>query len=295
MIDWDLWRTVEEIGFSGSFAGAAKRLKVDATTVKRRMEAVEQALGRQLFRRQSGFLVPTPACKKALDDVRVAAKHLELAQTRLAPELEHRMWRRIVITSLTYICDRLLGPAAGRLNADPRLRIEIVGGDRNLDLGNERAADMALRLGSASITGVSSWHIADIDYSTYIAKNTSASDCPWATLDRSHSHLAEVRLPEQHAGGEGVRFTATTMTTLESIIEASAAKGILPNFIGDQNANLTVLEDHPSLVRPLWLLWRDDIAEEHQFGTIVCWIVNEVSRCARATEQAGDLLKKFEK
>lgn len=295
VIDWDLWRTVEELGFAGSYAAAAKRLRVDATTVKRRVETIERALGRQLFLRQSGYLAPTPACKKALDEVRIAAKHLELAQSRLTPQLERRMKRKIVLTSLTYICDRLLGPAARRLETDPGLRIELVGGDRNLDLSSERAADMALRLGPGSATCVSSWYIADIDYATYISKTKSSTDCRWATLDRSHSHLPEVSLPEQHAGDDGVRFTATTMTTLESIIQASAAKGILPVFLGAQNSQLRRLKDHPSLVRPLWLLWRDDLMEEPDFGPIVCWIVREATKCLPITEQARDLLKKFEK
>lgn len=295
MIDWDLWRSVEELGFAGSYAAAAKRLKVDATTVKRRVELLEQSLGRKLFRRQSGFFVPTPACKKALDDVRIAAKHLELAQSRLAPEFEQRTRRRIVITALSYICERVLGPGTARLETGPDLRIEIAGGDRNFDLSNERSADMALRMGPGSGIGITSWHIAEVDYATYISKGVTPANTPWATLDRAHSHLAEVRLPEQHAGEDGVRFTGSTMALLERMIEGGAAKGILPKFIGNQNANLTLLEDHPSLTRPLWLLWRGDLLDQPHFGPIVCWIVREVSRCGRTTVQADDLLKKFDK
>lgn len=295
MIDWDLWHTIEELGFAGSYAAAAKRLKVDATTVKRRVETLEQNLDRQLFRRRGGFFVPTPACKKALDDVRIAAKHLEKAQARLATELEPRARRKIVITALNYFCDRLLSPATSRLETSPNLRIELVGGDRNMDLSHERAADIALRMGPASTNGVTSWHIAEIEYATYLAHGASRLTTPWATLDRSHSHLEEVRLPEQHAGEDGIRFTATSMTSLESMIAAGAAKGILPRFIGDANPALSRLEDHPTLGRPIWLLWRGDLVEHPHFGPIVSWIVREVSHCAEATPQAQDLLKKFAK
>ena len=184
MIDWDLWRSIEELAFAGSYAGAAKRLKVDPTTVKRKKETMERLLGRQLFRRHSGYLIPTPACKTALDDVRVAAKHLQAAHSKLSPDIEHRSWHKIVITSLPYICDRLLAPAMGRFQTNQRFRIEIVGGERNLDLGSEREADMALRLGASSTAGVTAWHVADIDYATYISKDVSAEASPWATLDR---------------------------------------------------------------------------------------------------------------
>ncbi|MEM8688859.1 MAG: LysR family transcriptional regulator [Pseudomonadota bacterium] len=293
MIDWDLWHTIEELGFAGSYSAAASRLKVNATTVKRRKEQMERLLGRQLFQREAGYLVPTPACKQALDKIRVAGRHLEAAQAELSSELEHSLWRKITITSLNYICDRVLGPGMASLAPDRRLRIELVGGDRNLTLIGGKEADIALRLGNSQSKGVAAWHIADIKYCTYAGKAADGASSPWATLDRAHSHLAEVKIPERHAGNDGVRYTATTSTALEGIVASGAAKAMLPAFIGDQNPNLELLDRHPVIHRPLWLLWRNNVADERHFGAVTTWIVEETEKWFEPTWQATDLLVKY--
>lgn len=297
MISWDLWHTIEEIAFTGSYVGAAKRLGVDATTVRRRLDILERALGRQLFRRQSRLLTPTPACRLALDEVRVAGKHLDAARNRLAPEFEHSLWRKIRITSVPFLCERVWGPSIKLLPEDQRLRIELDGHDRNLDLTNEReadrSADIALRLGPTADKGISTWHIGEIEYATYISKHAEAEGCPWVTLDRFHSHLKEVRLAEEFEGVERVRYTVTTTTAVESIIKASAAKGILPKFAAEENSELVVLEDHPTFTRPLWIMWHDDVTKEAHFRAIVTWILGLTSSHFIETPQARELLAKF--
>ncbi len=297
MINWDLWHSIEEIAYAGSYVGAAKRLGVDATTVRRRLEAIERKLGRQLFRRHAGQLTPTPACKLALDDIQVAAKHLDAAGGKLAPELEHSLRRKIRITSVPFLCERLLGPAIPLLPEDRRLRIELDGHDRNLDLTNEReadrAADIALRLGSTADAGISAWHIGEIQYATFISKDAEPEHCPWVTLDRFHSHLQEVRFAEEFAGPEGVQFTATTTTAVESMIKSSAAKGILPKFAAEQNSHLVALDGYPKFTRPLWIMWHDEVTKESHFRAIVTWILRLSASQLIETPQARELVSKF--
>jgi DNA-binding transcriptional LysR family regulator len=47
--DWDNLRIVLGVFRHGSLAGAARALKVDETTVGRRLKALEMALGTRLF------------------------------------------------------------------------------------------------------------------------------------------------------------------------------------------------------------------------------------------------------
>ncbi len=294
MIDWDLWHSINELAATGSYKTAARRLGVNPTTIKRRKEMLEHKLGRHLFVRSSGQLVPTPACGLALEDVKKAAAHLEAARLGLGPDIDQGLWRKLTITAVPYLTERLLSPMLGRLPKYRRLRIELVGQDRNLDVAQGRDADIALRLGKATGEGLNCWHIADIDQATYVLRRVANDKLPWISLDRSYSHLKEVRLPEEHADEEGVRFTTGTVGSLMRVIESGAAKGLLPCFVGDANPNLVVLSDHPVLQRPVYLIWRQEAYDEPYFKAILTLIVQEAVSVLRSTEDAARLLNELE-
>ena len=52
-MNWDDLRFLVEIGREGTLAAAARRLKVDQTTVARRLRALEDALCTPLFEKRS--------------------------------------------------------------------------------------------------------------------------------------------------------------------------------------------------------------------------------------------------
>ncbi len=293
MIDWELWHSARVLAVTGSYVAAGRRMGVNPTTIKRRKETLEHQLGRHLFVKQDGKLAPTPAFILALEKIDIAALQLEGARSDMSPNLEHAAWRKFVVTSVPFICDRLLCPAVFRLPEIRRLRIELVGQDRNADLAGSNEADIALRLGSTPSKGISAWHIADINYSTHTLHRTLHKKLPWITIDRSYSHLKEARLPEEHSGEEGIRFTATSMTSIQNVIDSGAAKGLLPDFMGAKNPELTILEGHPKITRPLWIMWSDSVLEKPHFKTVVHWVLQEVASSFQPTKAANELLKKF--
>ncbi len=65
MEDWDNLRIVLAVFRHGSLAAAARVLRVDETTIGRRLKALETALGTRLFDRTAHGLVlprrPTPS------------------------------------------------------------------------------------------------------------------------------------------------------------------------------------------------------------------------------------------
>ncbi len=293
MIDWELWHSARELSVTGSYLAAGKQMGVNATTIKRRKEALERLLGRRLFTKAHGKMTPTPAFVLALKKVDTAAIQLERARTDISSDLEHLTWRNFLITSVSYICDNLLSPAVFRLPDIRRLRIELVGQDKNYELTGSGGADIALRLGPTHSKGISAWHIADITCSTYVSRRVRHKNVPWITIDRSHSHLKEGRLPEEYSGEEGIRFTATTATSMKNVIDSGAAKGILPDFVGTQNPELTILENHPTVTRPLWLMWHDSNLETPHFKTVLNWILLETVKSLQSTKAASKLLKRF--
>ena len=65
-MNWDDLRFVLALARSGSLARAAKALAVDHTTVGRRVDAAEAALGLRLFTRTTTGYVPTADAERLL-------------------------------------------------------------------------------------------------------------------------------------------------------------------------------------------------------------------------------------
>src|SRR5438105_3346779 len=65
-MDWNDLRYVLAVSRAGTLAAAARRLRVDQTTVARRLAAAERVLGARLFERIDGSLRPTLAGEAAI-------------------------------------------------------------------------------------------------------------------------------------------------------------------------------------------------------------------------------------
>ena len=293
MIDWELWHSARELAHTGSYKLAAKRMSVNPTTIKRRKEALEQKVGRTLFLREGGSMVPTPTFSLALKKLESATHYLKEAETDLHPGGEGNNWRRIVITSVPFVCDKLLSPAVHKMLTVRRLRIEFSGKDQNLELTGNKEADIALRLGPTRNKGITALHAANIDYSAWAVRGIDHEKLPWVTIDRAFSHLVEARLPEEHAGAEGIRFTATSTTAIQNVIATGAAKGFLPNFVGLQDPNLVQLDDLPNLTRPLWMMWRDNALDLPHFGTVIGWLLSIVEETLGLTPEGHEQAKQL--
>ena len=73
MADWDAVRFFLELARAKTLARAARRLRVDYTTVGRRVSAFERALGAKLFERTPDGFVLTDAG----EGIRAAAEQME--------------------------------------------------------------------------------------------------------------------------------------------------------------------------------------------------------------------------
>src|SRR3954471_8887579 len=94
-MNWNDLRFVLALSEAGSRARAAKVLKVDHTTVGRRIETLENALGVSLFTRTTSGYVPTAEAERLLPDLR----HIEasmLAIERGAHARQHETLEGVV-------------------------------------------------------------------------------------------------------------------------------------------------------------------------------------------------------
>jgi DNA-binding transcriptional LysR family regulator len=142
--DWNDLRYALAIARAGTLAGAARALKVNHSTVFRRLNAFEDALGVRLFERLPEGYVPTVEGEQ----IRRHAEAVEASVHALERSVAGRDFRLSgeirLTTAPTLASDYVAGYLAEFLKRYPEITVEIAVGDHDYDLAR-READVALR------------------------------------------------------------------------------------------------------------------------------------------------------
>lgn len=143
--DWSLWRSFGAVVEHGSLSAAARALGLSQPTLGRHVEALEQALGMNLFERTLSGLRATDTALKLYEPVLTAQQALAEA-TLMAEGASAALTGSVRITSSTVMCHYVLPALLADLRETfPQVAIELVPSDsvENLLL---READIAVRM-----------------------------------------------------------------------------------------------------------------------------------------------------
>ncbi|MDP2272269.1 MAG: LysR family transcriptional regulator [Archangium sp.] len=142
---WELYETFLSVMRTGSLSGASRSLSVAQPTVRRRVEALERALGVVLFTRAPNGLVPTDAARATQPHAEaMSASARALVRATSAPlEAEEGTVR---VTASEIIGLEVIPSTLGPLRAKwPALALELALSNRLEDL-LRRDADVAVRM-----------------------------------------------------------------------------------------------------------------------------------------------------
>jgi len=143
--DWGLYRSFLAVLREGTLSGAARALGLTQPTIGRHVEALEQALGVQLFARTRHGLAPT----EAAEALRADAEALEASAAtllRTASGQSERVRGAVRVTASEVVGVEVLPPILAALRAQwPELVIELVLANAVQDL-TRRDADIAVRM-----------------------------------------------------------------------------------------------------------------------------------------------------
>jgi DNA-binding transcriptional LysR family regulator len=145
MLAWDDVRIFLAVHRARSHAGAARALRVAATTIGRRLAALEEAVGARLFTRRPDGLAPSAAARRLLPHAeRIEAEVLEAE--RALSGADARPEGTVRLTTGDGFATLVIAPALPAfLAAHPGLTVEVHPDVRALDL-TRGEADVAVRL-----------------------------------------------------------------------------------------------------------------------------------------------------
>ena len=281
---WDDLRFVLAVGRSGSLSGAARALRVNHSTVFRRVGQLEERLGVRLFDRLPDGYAPTPAGEALLGlggriDEDVVALERRLAGEDLRPS-------GVVRVTTTDTLVQFMATTCARFRVlQPLIQIELIVGQERLDL-SRRDADVALRPTSTppeTLVGRRLGGIAVAVYGSQAYLSTRPESAPfgehdWLGYDDSLSHLTADRWLRERVRPERVVMRSNNFLALREAALAGMGLVLMPCYLVDDQPALRRLgEPLPELLTDLWLLVHGDLRRAARIRAFMDHVAGEVT------------------
>lgn len=259
-LDWEDLRYIMHVGRTGSLAGAARALRVNHSTMFRRIGAAEERLGVRLFERRREGYSPTAAGEAAIAVAARLDEEVTALERRLAGE-DLRPSGAVRFTTTETLLPWVV-PLCGEFkDAFPDICIELVTGAQMLDL-SRRDADVALRPSSSPPDTLHGRRIGTIAFSIYGPHSTAhgPGEANWVGLDDSMSHLAAHGWIRANVNPTQVVLRASSLNAVLQAVLAGIGFGLLPCYMGDGQPRLRrVGAPVAGVATDLWLLVHEDL------------------------------------
>jgi len=234
-LHWDDIRLFLALCRARTVGRAASALGIDASTVSRRLAALEQALDASLFDRGRDGIAPT----KAAEDLLPMAEEIEQAMIRFtsaAEGLEREVSGLVRVTCPDDLAEVVVVPCLHELFArHPGLRIELSPGEALLDL-TRREADLALRTvrpthGDLLVTKLLSvrWiAAASAEAARDLGSLRAWTDAPWIGWGERLSHVGPARWLQAHARDVEPVLRSDSLRIQLSALSNGLGVGLIP-------------------------------------------------------------------
>lgn len=270
-MNWDDLRIVAAIRDEGTFAGAGVRLRIDETTIGRRLKRIERALGVRLFEAIDGLRKPTAQCELVLGHVHAMAGHVaEIARVgESLPGLSGRF--RIAATNA--VAEEILSPrVASLLTKHPGLSLQFLTSSENVKFSRWQA-DFAVRLnkpdrGDFTISKLGELRLYLIEPAADGEAEAIVCAYPDDVGPVPETQFLKARGLHQHQ-----RFLTGNVRVLRTLIESRQAIGVLPEFLcgellADGRLRATLLPRH----RDVWLLVQNHLKRDAAARVVIDWL-----------------------
>ncbi|MDA7967051.1 LysR family transcriptional regulator [Ruegeria sp.] len=282
-MNWDDLRVLLAIARAESLKGASVLLNLDATTVSRRIKALESRAGKTLIHRErSGRSQLTQIGQQLADRAEQMEQHANAADALIGQD--NPLSGTVRLTAVPFLLNRLLAPSLTKFtNRHPGLNISLMPDSQNLSL-TRREVDVALRFGEPHEGGsaVIAQKIGRITFTMFTAKDAmglAPEDRPWLIYDPVAAHLPQAVWTETLVHQTNGRRSQLLMHDLETAYEAALAipvRAILPVAVARQDSRLIELRPPPEMAemaRDLWLLRHTDMRGIERVDAIINWLV----------------------
>lgn len=233
--NWDDARVLLAVARKRTLRAAASVLDVNASTIGRRLDALESALGMRLFERMAEGLSPTAEAEQLL----AHAERIEQAALGLASAvqgLEHKPEGVVRITAPPGVADHFLAPSLPQLLARyPGLCIELDASIGYSDL-TRGEADIALRvlrptagdLVAARLCRDADTVVGSKDYVRQLGTLSDLNVARWLSWAEELAHLPASQFVASRVNARQIVLRSSSINALIGAAEAGLGLALLP-------------------------------------------------------------------
>ena len=274
-INWDNLRYVLMVANKGSVAAAARELKVNRTTVLRRIDKFQENLNCRIFDRGKAGYVLTPEAEKMINAAREVENTLFDMQRQIAGH-ELKLEGKLRVTTTDSFMLSMLGPHLATFRQKyPYIVVDLLATNNILDL-HRRDADVAIRPTRQPEANLVGRRLCDVEFGVYAA----AEFLPEMTGDNIFSERWIGFADSLSSTPVGAWFEANIPTVniclrcdsfvaMRIAAESGIGLALLPVFLGEASLTLVRLEAPTrELTTGLWILTHPDLvrsARVHAF------------------------------
>lgn len=285
-MDWDRLQYFLFVAHHGTLARASAALQVDATTVSRRVSALEATLGQTLFERAPTGFVLTAAGRALVPHAEAMAA--AAARIHSAREGGSALSGQLRVSVSEGFGNSFIAPRLARfVAAHPELEIDLVASSGFLN-PSRREADMAVLLARPRKGPLITRKLSDYSLGIYAPADRSDWQEAVAAAPLSRTGIPVIGYmpdilyaPELDYLGEiepGLRATVRSSSILAQrrMIAGGAGVGVLPCFLASGDPALVRVRPEQTVSRAFWLALHRDIAPQPRIRAFIDWLDAEV-------------------
>lgn len=263
-MDWDNLQVFLTIARTGRISAAARRLRVEHTTVSRRLDALEKELGVPLFYRTTTGYLPTVHARNMLANAETMER-AALAVAARAREGSGVIAGRVRLAMAPEFASHWLAPQLPAFRARyPQINLQILVGTRERDL-TRGEAELAIQSPRPRQQGLVAVRIAHTTTALYASKTLLGGKKLWIervddlrglsllVYTPAYQMLQEARWFQPVLASATVSLETNSTHALLAATRAAAGVGVLPRFVAQDEPALvpvsTTVADHD-----VWLI-----------------------------------------
>ena len=272
-MQWDDLQYVLAVADAGSLAGAAQVLRVNRTTVLRRINAFERTHGVRLFERVPSGYVLTANGRDLLAAARALENTILTLERKIAGEDQRAEGIVHLTTTDTLLASILPVHLTAFRREHPGIILDVAVSNTLLNLA-KRDADIAIRpvieppetLTGRRVCAVAFAVYASSDYASAITAKTSLANQAWLAPSAALAHTSVARWMNDVVPHTARVSTFDSLLTMKDMCAAGAGLAALPCYLGDTDPRLKrVRPPIKEMTTALWVLTHPDLVRAARY------------------------------